>query len=108
MARVLLSRAAAEDLAAVDDHTLQAFGLQQAARLRQQFQEVFTTLAHAPLAAPRRPEYDPAGKSFRYLPVLRRFVVVYEAAQQEVRVVRVLHGTRDLAAELARESGEDR
>jgi plasmid stabilization system protein ParE len=38
---------------------------------------------------------------------MRRFVVVYEATESEVRVVRILHGARRLAAELDREPGDD-
>jgi plasmid stabilization system protein ParE len=39
--------------------------------------------------------------------VLGSFVVVYEAADDGIRVARVLHGARKLAAELERDAGDD-
>ncbi len=107
MARVLLSNAAAADLEEIGDYTLEKFGLNQAVKIRKQFEETLSALADAPLTAPRREEYDPPGKTFRYRFALKRFVIVYEPADDGIRVARILHGARDLVRELGRETGED-
>lgn len=105
MPRIVLSRAAAADLEEIDEFTIEQFGLDQAVRLRKRFRKVLETLASAPHSAPRREEYDPPGKTFRYCPAVQRFVVVYEPAADGIRVARILHGARNLARELDRESG---
>jgi len=107
MKRILLSAAAATDLEEIDDYTIEHFGLRQAAEIRDQFWETFQTLLHSPSMAPLRRDYDPPGKTFRYFPALKRFVIVYEPVDTGIRVARVLHGARDLVAELGRESGEE-
>jgi toxin ParE1/3/4 len=107
MRRVSLSKAAAADLDEIDNYTLESFGLGQAVRIRRQFQETFRALVEAPLSAPRRKEYDPPGRAFRYFPALKRFIIVYEPVDKGIRVARVLHGARDLAKELEREAGRE-
>ena len=52
-------------------------------------------------------ELDPPGRSFRYYPIMKRFIVVYEPTADGVRVVRPLHGARHLAEELSRDAGND-
>jgi plasmid stabilization system protein ParE len=91
----------------IDDYTIEHFGLRQAAKLREQFRETFQTLLHSPSMAPLRRDYDPPGKIFRYFPALKKFVIVYEPVKAGIRVARVLHGARDLAAELERDSGSE-
>lgn len=104
-AEITFSRAAAADLEAIDDYTLEAFGLVQAERLRERLREIFLSLCQTPLASPRRPEYDPPGKEFRYCFALQRWVIVYQPAAEGIRVARVLHGARELLAELERDAG---
>lgn len=102
------SHAAQRDLDEIDDYTIETFGLQQAIQLREQFWQIFMTLVRSPRSAPLRSEYDPPGKTFRYFPALKRFVIVYEPVLdgKGIRVARVLHGARDLTTELMREGGE--
>ena len=107
MSRFQLSRTATEDIREIRRYTREHFGLGQAAKIREHFQEIFKALAHAPLSAPRREEYDPPGKAFRYRLALKRFIIVYEPVDQGIRVARVLHGARDLASELEREAGKE-
>jgi len=106
MSRFQLSRAAADDLHEIRRFTHEQFGLKQAIKIREQFRKIFETLAHAPRSAPRREEYDPEGKSFRYFPALKRFIIVYEPSDRGIRVARILHGARDLARELELEAGK--
>ena len=79
----------------------------QARRMREHFEAAFRLLAGSPGLGRHRPDLDPPGHDFRYFVVVRRFVVVYEATESGVRVVRILHGARRLAAELDREPGDD-
>ena len=70
------------------------------------FERVLTTLADNPLIGMQRVDLDPPGYSFRYFVVMRLFIVVYEPADPGIRIARILHGMRNLAAELKRDAGE--
>lgn len=105
MKGVVFSKAAAADLEEIDEYTLEHFGLEQAIALRQRFEETFLALRRHPLSAPRRPQYDPAGRAFRYRVVHAAFVIVYEPAADEIRVARVIYGVQDLPSELRRTPG---
>lgn len=105
MSRFELSRVATKDIREIRRYTRKHFGPAQVAKLRERFQEVFEGLAASPAIGQQRAEYDPPEKEFRYHPVLRSFVVVYEPVEDGVRVARVLHGARDLAAALELDSG---
>lgn len=107
MSKVVFSRTARSDRREITAYTVKRFGLEQARRLRQTFQTKIASLARAPMTGHRREELDPSGRSFRYLTVLKSFIIVYEPAEDGIRVVRLLHGARNLAAELARDAGED-
>ena len=48
-----------------------------------------------------REALDPPGRTFRYFVVMKRFVIVYEPTATGIRIARILHGMRNLAAELA-------
>jgi toxin ParE1/3/4 len=106
MSRIELSRAAADDLREIRRYTREHFGPQQAVRIRERFWAVFQTLARAPRIGHQAPDFDPPGKTFRYHPVLGSFVIVYEPTADGIRVTRVLHGARNLLAELERDAGE--
>ena len=67
MSRFYLSHAAALDLDEIDDHTIAQFGVSQAIKLRQTFEERFDRLMHHPDSGVRRPERDPPPK-MRYGP----------------------------------------
>lgn len=106
MSKVVFSKVAREDRRAITAYTVKHFGIEQAQQLRQRFQATITALAKAPLTGHRREDLDPPGKSFRYYSVMKTFVIVYEPADDGIRVVRLLHGARDLAAELTRDPGD--
>ena len=105
MPRVLLSKAAALDLEAIDERTIESFGLEQARRTAERFREALRSLAAMPLSAPLREDYSPPGRLFRYRTVLGAFVIVYEPLSDGIRVARVLHGAQDLAVALERDAG---
>jgi plasmid stabilization system protein ParE len=105
MSKVVFSKAARADRRAITAY--KRFGVEQARRLRERFEATINSLASAPLSGHRREELDPPGRSFRYLSVLKTFIIVYEPADDGIRVVRLLHGARNLAAEMARDAGDE-
>lgn len=104
--RVVLSRAAAADLESIDAYALEHFGLDRAIQTASRFRETLATLAKMPRLGTLRPEIGPPGVAFRCFPVLGLFIVVYEASEDTVRVVRIIHGARNLPAELERDLGD--
>jgi plasmid stabilization system protein ParE len=105
--RVTLSKAAVADLEAIDDYTIEHFGLDQAINTSERFREALQLLEEMPGSGQLREEISPHGREFRYRAVLGSFVVVYEAVDDRIRVARVLHGARNLVAELERDAGDD-
>lgn len=69
---------------------------------------VLNMLADNPLIGMQREELDPPGQSFRYFVVMRLFIIAYQPMGSEIRFARILHGMRDLSAELNRDAGDDR
>ena len=107
MTRIGFSEAARDDRRAITAHTVEQFGIHQARRLRTNFERVLNILADTPSIGHLRDELDPPGHAFRYFVVMKRFIIVYEPTEFGIRVVRILHGMRNLAAELARDAGDD-
>ena len=107
MSKVVFSKASAADRRAITAYTVKRFGVQQARRLRERFEATIAALAAAPLTGHGREDLDPPGRSFRYLSVLKTFIIVYEPTGDGIRVVRLLHGARNLAAELSRDAGDE-
>jgi toxin ParE1/3/4 len=108
MSKVVFTKVARADRRAITAYTVQRFGIEQARRLKEHFQATIAALAKVPLTGHRREDLDPPGRAFRYRTVMKTFVVVYEPAEDGIRVVRILHGARDLAAELAGEPDEEK
>ena len=106
MNRVVFSAAARLDRRAITKFTVKRFGIQQARRLREQFEVALKTLADSPLMGRTNEDLDPPGHSFRYATVMGRFIVVYEPSENGIRVARILHGARHLPAELDRDDGD--
>lgn len=107
MSEVAFSKAARADRRAITAYTVKRFGVEQARRLREHFEATIDSLAAAPLTGHRRGDVDPPGRSFRYLSVLKTFIIVYEPTDDGIRVVRLLHGACNLAAEIARDAGDE-
>ena len=106
MTRIEFSEAARNDRRAITAYTVEQFGLRQARRLRDNFERVLITLADTPTIGRLRTELDPPGHTFCYFVAMRLFIIVYEPAATGIRVARILHGMRNLAAELARDAGD--
>ena len=79
----------------------------QAIRTSERFRETLELLGEMPRSGQLRKEINPPGREFRYRTVLGSFVVVYEAADDGIRVARVLHGARNLVVELERDAGDE-
>lgn len=107
MRKIVFAKAARADRRAITTYTVKRFGIEQARRLRERFETTLHSLAGAPLTGHRREDLDPPGRSFLYLSVLKTFIIVYESEGDEIRVVRILHGARNLAEELSRDAGEE-
>ena len=107
MSRVVLSEAARNDRRAITAYTVELFGVKQARRLRDQFEAAINALAEFPFTGHAKEELDPPGHSFRYSVVVKSFIIVYEPTDDGIRVARLLHGARNLAAELERDAGEE-
>ncbi|HVS10631.1 MAG TPA: type II toxin-antitoxin system RelE/ParE family toxin [Planctomycetota bacterium] len=107
MSRIVISHAARLDRREITAYTAEQFGVDSARRLRRRFEAVLNALADSPLIGRACKSLDPPGRTFRYLLVARTFIVVYEPLKGGIRVARILHGSRNLAAELQREAGED-
>jgi len=106
MSRVVFSEAARDDRREITAFTVERFGIGQARRLRNQFQITLNGLAQSPLIGRTNEELDPSGRSYRYFVLMRTFIVVYEPTEDGIRVARLLHGARNLAAELDRDAGD--
>ena len=94
-----LSVSARDDRREITAYTVDRFGFGQARRLRDQFQVTLNNLAESPLIGRTNEELDPPGRSFRYFVVMKSFILVYEPTGDGIRVARLLHGARRLAAE---------
>jgi plasmid stabilization system protein ParE len=107
MKRVTLSRSAAADLEAIDDYTIEHFGLPQAIKTAEALEAAMLQLADHPRSGRERADLSPSGRPFRFRTVMSAFVIVYEPWDKGIRVARVLHGARHLQAELDREPGDE-
>jgi plasmid stabilization system protein ParE len=65
MKRLVLSRSAARDLDAIDDYTIEQFGIEQAERLRKGFAEALQNLQRMPESGRERPDLSPPERSLR-------------------------------------------
>jgi plasmid stabilization system protein ParE len=106
MRRVVFSEAARVDRREITAYTVERFGIEQARALRGHFESTLSTLAQSPLMGHTNEELDPPGHTFRYWVVMKRFILVYQPADDGLRVARILHGARSLVAELGRDAGD--
>jgi plasmid stabilization system protein ParE len=104
---ITLSEAARRDRREITTYAVERFGIQQARRLRARFEAAFNALAESPSIGSTKEELDPPGHRFRYYVVMKRFIIVCEPTSDGMRVARLLHGARNLAAALEREVGDD-
>lgn len=87
-----LSQEADRDLEDIFDYTLQSFGLDQAVSYVSAFDDVFMMLVENPDAGRRRSEIRTGLRSL----AKDNHVVFYRIMKGRIRIVRILHGARDL------------
>ena len=107
MNRIILSEAARMDRREITVYTVERFGIEQARRLRDRIEKVLDTLAESLHIGRVNEELDPPDRAFCYFALMRSFIIVYEPMQTGIRSARLLHGARNLAAELRRDSGQE-
>ncbi len=103
MSKIIFSRSAQQDRREITEFTANRFGVRQARRLRDRFEQTLRTLAASPELGRPDDKLSPPGRALLYFPVMNRFIIVYEQADEGIHVVRLLHGARQIASELARE-----
>ena len=91
--RVVILPAAEADLEAIDDWISEQAGQDVAARYLDRVRRRFAALTSFPLRGTPRDDLHP---SLRTLPFERRLLIVYEVADGEVLIRRVLSAVRDL------------
>lgn len=87
-----LSLEAEKDIEEIFDYTEQIYSLEQAVAYVSQFETLFEKLIHNPQLGRKR---DEIRKSLRSLPK-EHHVVFYRIFDDRVRIVRILHESRDL------------
>ena len=108
MKPIEFSEAAIADQDSITAYTVEKFGIKQARRLRANFERALGALAANPNIGRARKDLDPGGRSFRYFVVMKLFIIVYQPTEDGIQIVRILHGMRNLAAEIERDAGLNR
>jgi len=91
-----LSDEADNDIEDIFDYTVEEFGVDQAASYVSAFDDVFAVLTETPELGRKRPEIR-AG--LRSVPK-ESHTIFYRILADRIRIVRILHGSRDLPAVL--------
>ena len=87
-----LSREADRDLEEIFDYTVREFGIDQAVAYVSEFEEVFMSLAASPELGRKRDEIRNGLRSF----VKGSHTIFYRILRSHIRIVRILHGCRDI------------
>ncbi len=87
-----LSPEADQDLEEIFDYTERAFGFNQAVEYLSGFDGVFTKLVNNPKLGKEREEIREGLRSL----LKEKHVVFYRILDNRIRIVRILHGSRDL------------
>ena len=94
--RLSISQAARADIDEIWIHAATEWSIEAANRLRESLGRIFSLLRRNPFAGRSR---DELSSGLRSLPS-GRYLVFYRVESDAVRVIRVLHGMRDLPARL--------
>lgn len=95
------------DIREIESYTADRFGAHQVVAFLDKLHASLNVIAAMPSIGSLRPDLDPSGHGFRYHAILKSFVVVYDELPDCIRVARVLHGSRNLLAELLEDPGVD-
>ena len=87
-----LSQEADKDLDEIFDYTQKEFGFDQAVKYLTQFEDLFALMVDNPALGKKREEIRSGLRSFP----MAEHVVFYRILKDRIRIVRVLHGSRDL------------
>lgn len=90
MPSVRISRAASNDLQAIQSFGVEHFGPATTRAFMAGFDRIFARLEHYPLAGAIRPEYGPGVRACLHRP----YRVLYRDAGGVVSIVRVLHSAK--------------
>ena len=90
--RYRLSLEADRDLENIFDYTARKFGIDQAVSYVSEFEEVFVNLAANPGIERKRDEIRIGLRSF----VKGSHTIFYHVMKSHIRIVRILHGSRDI------------
>lgn len=91
-----LSADADKDIEDIFDYTAEKFGLDQAVTYVNTFDDVFTDLLNNPELGRRRPEIRQGLRSIAH----ESHTIFYRVLKDRIRIVRILHGSRDLLKHL--------
>lgn len=92
MKKIILSKAADADLEDIFDYTLDEFGVEQAVAYVSGFDEAFEMISENPEIGRERKEIREELRSL----VKDKHIIFYRSLNDHVRIVRILHGSRDL------------
>ncbi len=90
--RYRLSQEADRDLENIFDYTAHEFGINQAVFYVSGFEEVFMSLSANPGLGRKRDEIKNGLRSF----VKESHIIFYRVLKNHIRIVRILHGSRDV------------
>lgn len=85
------SKAADDDIAAIAEYTIEAFGVEQAISYRNGLIEAFKFPAEFPRAARERLEIDPPVRAHPY----KSHIVIYVIEGDDVLILGIRHGRED-------------
>lgn len=90
--KFILSNKAKEDISDIFDYTVKEFNLEKAIAYTNDFKTLFNSLLFIPTLGSNRDEI----KHGLYSITKNKHVVFYRIFKDKIRVIRVLHGSRDL------------
>jgi toxin ParE1/3/4 len=94
--RIRVSEQAELDLEEIEYQTEELFGVNQTIALSLEFDRALKLLTENPNIGRKRDDLSFGKHLFRSWPVLGRFLIVYEVAEEWVTIERILDGTQDL------------
>ena len=99
MANVRVSEAAFEDIRKIGRYTQQQWGREQRRIYLSGLEQKFAFLAENPETSPERLDFEPPVRIHRH----ERHLIVYLVQDDGILIVRVLHGSMDIAARLSQD-----
>jgi toxin ParE1/3/4 len=96
MARVVVADAAHADFDELIAYLVQESGIAVGARYASGFDALYDRLVEFPEIGPARSEFGPHAR----IAMVHPFVVVYDYADDTVTILRILHGKRNITADL--------